>query len=113
MPVIVKTASLPSQIGPLATTDGGSTGDPLIIISWVTNVSLPQSSVMLYVRVMVSGQLFPSEISLTNATTGFAEQLSAASVTTDMSGIGAGATGMLMSEGFDAVGGIFSLMVYV
>ena len=86
MPVMVKTASLPSQIGPLATTVGADTGDPFIIMNCVTSVSLPQSSVTLYVRVIVSGQLFPSDTSDTKATVGFIEQLSTASVITDISG---------------------------
>ena len=66
---------------------------------------------MLYVRVMVSGQALPSVTSLTNATTGFVEQLSVASVTTLISGDGAGAKGILISVGFDAVGGMLSLTV--
>ncbi len=40
-----------------------------IVIVWVTFIELPQSSVTLYVRVITSGQEFPSEASETNATT--------------------------------------------
>ena len=55
----------------------------------------------------------PSETSDTKATTGDTVQLSAASVTTLMSGAGAGAVPMLISEGFDAVGGVTSSTVIV
>ena len=64
-------------------------------------------------RVIVSGHRLPSETSETKATTGFAVQLSISSVITFTSGAGAGAKGILISEGFDAVGGIFSSIVYV
>src|SRR5688572_10489924 len=53
------------------------------IIVCVTLVTLPQSSVTEYVLVIVSGQVFPSDTSLTKATTGFIVQLSASSVTTN------------------------------
>ena len=46
-PVIVKTASSPSQIGPFALTAGSGIDAPPIIISWETKVSFPQSSVTL------------------------------------------------------------------
>ena len=86
----------------------------LTVMVWVTFIELPQSSVTLYVRVMVSGQVFPSEASETNETIGIAVQLSAASVTTETSAAG---TSLIQSTvipaGFEAVGGVISLTVMV
>ena len=62
---------------------------------------------------MVSGQLLLSELSETKATIGFKVQLSASSVTTVISGSGAGAMLILMSGGFEAVGGVISTTVII
>src|SRR5688500_18280168 len=60
----------------------------LIVIICVTKIWFPHASVTLYVLVIISGQVLPSDTSFTKATTGFAVQLSASSVTTVMSGAG-------------------------
>ena len=86
----------------------------LTVMVWVTFIELPQSSDTLYVRVMVSGQVFPSEASETNETIGIAVQLSAASVTTETSAAGTSLTHSTVSPiGFEAVGGVISLTVMV
>ena len=62
------------------------------IIVWVTVVLLPAASVMLYVRVIVSGLLPPSVTSLSKATVGVLSQLSDSVVTTNMSAVGTSAS---------------------
>ena len=63
---------------------------------------------------ITSGQVLPSDASDTNATTGNAVQLSAASVTTDISATGTSPThSTSIPPGFDAVGGVMSLTVIV
>ena len=62
---------------------------------------------------MVSGQLLLSELSETKATIGFKVQLSASSVTTVTSGGGAGAMPIVISVGFEAVGGVTSTTVII
>jgi hypothetical protein len=75
---------------------------------------LPQSSVTLYVLVIVSGQVLPSLTSLTKATTGFKVQLSASSVTTATFGAGTEALhSTLIGAGLLAVGGVISSIVIV
>jgi hypothetical protein len=86
----------------------------LIVIVWVTLIELPQSSVTLYVLVIVSGHVRPSETSETHATTGAAVQLSASSVTTVISGAGTSvAHSTLIGAGLLAVGSVTSLIVIV
>jgi hypothetical protein len=75
-------------------------------------IELPHSSVTLYVLVITSGQVLPSDTSLTNATTGAAVQLSASSVTTVTSGAGAEHS-TLIGAGLLAVGGVTSFIVMV
>ena len=61
---------------------------------------------------MVSGQVFPSEMSDTKSTVGIAVQLSAASVTTETSAVGTSPIHSTVTPaGFDAVGGVMSFMV--
>ena len=63
---------------------------------------------------MVSGHVFPSEMSDTNDTVGIAVQLSTASVTTEMSAAGMSPIHSIVTPaGFDAVGGVMSLIVIV
>ena len=66
-------------------------------------------------RVIVSGQTFPSLDSLTKATVGFTAQLSASSITTVGSGAGAGPYVIDYVAGLLAVGAMLSLIenVYV
>ena len=68
----------------------------LTVIVCVTLMEFPQLSVTEYVLVITSGQEFPSDTSLTNATTGV-PQLSASSVTTEISA--AGRSGVSNSRG--------------
>jgi hypothetical protein len=72
---------------------------------WVTLIALPQSSVTEYVRVMTSGQVLPSETSPTNATVGAAVQLSASSVTTEISEAGTSSAWTLDRNGSRVAGG--------
>ena len=53
-----------------------------IIISWVTSTNAPHPSVTLYVLVIVSGHVNPSEASPTCVTAGGVVKSSASSVTT-------------------------------
>ena len=86
----------------------------LTVMVWVTFIELPQSSVTLYVRVMVSGQVFPSDTSSTKETTGETVQLSAASVTTEISAAGTSLIhSTVIPAGFEAVGGVISLTIMV
>ncbi len=86
----------------------------LTVIVCVTFVELPQSSVTLYVRVIISGQVFPSELSEINEIVGIVVQLSAASVTTEMSATGISSTHSTFTPAkFEAVGGVMSLTVIV
>ena len=63
---------------------------------------------------MVSGQVFPSDRSDTNDTVGIAVQLSAASATTEISAAGISPIHSTVSPaGFEAVGGVMSLIVIV
>jgi len=62
---------------------------------------------------MVSGQGLPSVACDTKATTGFAVQLSASSITTNGSGNGAGPPGTVVVNGLDAVGLVVSSIVIV
>ena len=63
---------------------------------------------------MISGQVFPSDTSLTNATTGFTVQLSASSVTTVMSAAGTSPMhSTAITAGLDAVGLVLSSTVMV
>ena len=57
--------------------------------------------------------MFPSETSETKATNGLGLQLSASSITTAISGAGAGPFAKFMSTGFEAVGGVVSSIVMV
>ena len=91
---------------------GGVTSSTVIV--WVTFIVLPQSSVTLYVLVITSGQVLPSETSETNATTGLTVQLSKASVTAVMSDAGISAVhSTAIADGFEAVGGVTSSTVIV
>ena len=77
-------------------------------------IELPQSSVTLYVLVITSGQLLPSETSDTNATNGVAVQLSASSVTDVISFAGTSPIhSTFIADGFEAVGGVTSSTVIV
>jgi len=62
---------------------------------------------------MVSGHGLPSDTCDTKATTGFAVQLSASSITTSGSGNGAGPPGTVVVAGLDAVGSVVSSTVIV
>ena len=76
-----------------------------IIITWLTKIWFPQSSVTEYILVIVSGLKFPSLDWETKATIGLAVQLSASSITTV--GFGAGTSSIhskLTVAGFEAVG---------
>ena len=85
-----------------------------IVMVWVTLIELPQSSVTLYVLVITSGQLLPSETSDTNATNGVAVQLSASSVTDVISFAGTSPIhSTFIADGFEAVGGVTSSTVIV
>ena len=91
---------------------GGVTSSTVIV--WVTLIELPQSSVTLYVLVITSGQLLPSETSDTNATNGVAVQLSASSVTDVISFAGTSPIhSTFIADGFEAVGGVTSSTVIV
>ena len=71
-------------------------------------MALPQASVTLYIRSIVSGQDDPLDVSETKATVG-GEQLSAASLTTPGSGTGiSAAQSTVMVDGLLAVGSIVS-----
>jgi hypothetical protein len=84
------------------------------VIVCETLVEFPQSSVMLYIRVIISGQEFPSEASERKETVGIAVQLSAASVTTEASAVGISPTHSTVTPiGLEAVGGVRSLTVIV
>ena len=81
---------------------------------WVTSMKLPQSSVTLYVLVMVSGQVFPSDTSPWWVTVGLAVQLSASSVTTVTSTAGTSPIhSTFTATGLEAVGLVMSLTVMV
>ena len=74
---------------------------------------MPQSSVTLYVLVITSGQVLPSETSETKATTGLTVQLSKASVTAVISDAGISAVhSTAIADGFEAVGGVTSSYRY-
>ncbi len=91
---------------------GGVTSSTVIV--WVTLIELPQSSVTLYVLVITSGQLLPSETSDTNATNGVAVQLSASSVTDVISFAGTSPIhSTFIADGFEAVGKVVSSIVMV
>ena len=78
---------------------------------WVTLMVLPQSSVTLYVLVIVSGHDALSDTSDTNATVG-TEQLSASSVTTLILGVGTSPIHCtVIDAGLEAVGAISSLII--
>jgi hypothetical protein len=80
----------------------------------VTVMLFPQSSVTEYNLVSVSGQLLPSERSLTKDTTGFAVQLSTASVIKVTSGAGISADKLTVIVGkLEAVGRVVSSIVIV
>ena len=86
----------------------------IYVMVWVTLIELPQSSVTLYVLVITSGQLLPSETSDTNATNGVAVQLSASSVTDVISFAGTSPIhSTFIADGFEAVGGVTSSTVIV
>jgi hypothetical protein len=90
----------------------GGVVSTVLVISWVTVILLLQASVTENDLVVVSVHPTKSVTSPANATTGTL-QLSAASVTNEISGAG---TGILQPEitiegGLDAVGGMLSLTV--
>ena len=69
---------------------------------------------ILYVLVMTSGHVLPSDTSLTHATTGAAVQLSASSVTTSISVAGTSKMhSTLTAIGSDPVGFVRSLTVMI
>ncbi len=92
---------------------GGVVSTVLVIIC-VTLILLLQSSVMLNVLVVVSIHPTKDEASLTKATVG-TPQLSSASITTAISGTGIAVLhpATLIGAGFEAVGGVISLIVIV
>ena len=92
---------------------GGVVSTVLVIIC-VTFILLSQSSVILNVLVVVSVHPTKDETSLTKATVGI-PQLSSASVTTEISGVGIAVLqpATLIGDGFEPVGGVISLIVIV
>jgi hypothetical protein len=89
--------------------DGGMSS--LITMDCVTSTKLLQESVTLYVLVIVSGHDRLSDMSDIKVTMGL-EQLSDASLTTLLSGVGIFSVQLrLIFSGLLAVGGISSLMI--
>ena len=81
----------------------------IIVIVCVTLIELSQSSVTLYVLVIISGQVLLSETSETKATIGGIPELSASSVTTFIFGSGKSSIhSIVIGCGLLAVGGTFT-----